>query len=572
MILFFFLYRIQESKTVFDPEFCSSLFLSFYFGLLGISYSIFYFTREVISRNTPFYRYGILWAIAFVYASMWRFQITNLREIITYLSASFLCLLYFVNEKRLNKYYIICSIFCVGMAIYGFFQYVKWIPSINNLFSVTGTFDNPAGIGMFLAILFPYIFYLAKLKEQANYKQAILCLCAGIVGTVIIVSGSRTGMLAALVGLFCLYTGTWRKKYSILLTSLSIILFLALYFCKPLSANGRFFIALISCRIIGHQPLLSGDLYGFETKYMLEQAEYFRQFPNSIWISIADNIRVPFNEFLLFFIRFGIVGTLWLLGTIFYLYHLIRKNYSPQKKPAIASLCASLVCACFSYPSYYMAITLVIVITLVVLCTPLKSVQHQSSTFNWLGISILSVVLIGLCCFQYNYEQQRWQLETRSLNGEESEELDQAYEKSFRNWYFSDHPTFLYNYALHLYERKQFEKTLSILKLSRQYKQDYDWQMIYAYTLKQLSKSEQSIRAFQLASYMLPGRLQPLYEMMCLYDDMGKYSKALLCAQKALSLPSKVHNFKTDYLRVEIKNYILNLNKREEVLPMETKH
>ena len=476
--------------------------------------------------------------------------------------AVFLLGLVFLSEK---KYLAICvyafSIICIFMAFWGILQYVGWLPSGNGLFAVTGVFDNPAGIGMFQAILLPYIMYLRKQEKKSI--QIMRWMGIFVVAIVILLSESRTGVLAACAGFICLYAKKINKKYVIILVILGLLACIFLYLYKPASANGRLFISWISVRLAIRHLWIGYGMDGFDKGYMLEQAAFFVQFPHSTWAQVADNVRQPFNEYLLFLIRFGVIGILSLTIASALLLRQIYRNYSEDKLPAIASLCACVVCGCFSYPSHYVLIILSAIISLAISCAPLNKEfivsQRKPMSIKIVAVLMLVTVIFGQAYNYYHYESVRKHLEDRSFDGEKSNSLNRDYEIIYQTDYFHRHAVFLYNYALHLYENEQYVEALTVWEQYFSCRHDYDGQLMYAYTLTQLSCFKQAIEAFKLASFMLPSRLQPHYELICLYERMGEKEKAFQCAKEAFIIPLKVHNLKTEYLHNKIKEYMEHL-------------
>ena len=226
----------------------------------------------------------------------------------------------------------------------------------------------------------------------------------------------------------------------------------------------------------------------------------------------------------------------------------------------MASLSACAVCSCFSYPSHYILIILVAIISLAILCIPIHEKQvdfrKQFIIIKIVGVLLLIIGLSGRSYYYYFYESLRTQLEVRSFDGEKGGMLNSDYKVLYDMDYFHHHAVFLYNYGLHLYEHEQYEEALAVWEQYFSCSHNYEGQMMYAYTLTRLSRFDQAIEAFKLASTMLPCRLQPRYELICLYERIGESDKAVQCAEEALMIPLKVYNLKTEYLQNEIRNRV----------------
>lgn len=90
-----------------------------------------------------------------------------------------------------------------------------------------------------------------------------------------------------------------------------------LFFLKKDSAIGRILIWINSLEMILDYPILGSNSGSFLRNYMLYQADYFKLNPNSQYIMLADNVKHPFNEYLLLTIKYGIGGLLALIAVIF---------------------------------------------------------------------------------------------------------------------------------------------------------------------------------------------------------------------------------------------------------------
>jgi Lipid A core - O-antigen ligase and related enzymes len=70
--------------------------------------------------------------------------------------------------------------------------------------------------------------------------------------------------------------------------------------------------------MITDKPLFGHGIGGFQREYMLYQAEYFKNHPDSNYAMLADIVKHPFNEFLLL-VEQGLVGGLLVGLFIFFL-------------------------------------------------------------------------------------------------------------------------------------------------------------------------------------------------------------------------------------------------------------
>lgn len=223
-------------------------------------------------------------------------------------------------------------------SLYGLAQRCGFFASPTAYFPMTGSFDNPAGLGMFLAISFPY----ALSQYQYGWTNRLIVF---LIGLTLLLTESRTSILAAAVAATIYFSHKLSSRWQRALLLSIGLLFVGLYFYKPLSANGRLFISYITARLVHGHFLTGNGPFSFETEYMMEQARYFVAHPTSSYIQLADNITQPFNEYLHLFIRFGFMG-LVLLSAIAWMTLSKDANlrYTPQTSSLGLVMCRGCMC------------------------------------------------------------------------------------------------------------------------------------------------------------------------------------------------------------------------------------
>ncbi len=58
--------------------------------------------------------------------------------------------------------------------------------------------------------------------------------------------------------------------------------------------------------MIKDKPIVGHGIGAFEAHYMEYQASYFERHPDSKYTMLADNVKHPFNEFLLVGVQLGV--------------------------------------------------------------------------------------------------------------------------------------------------------------------------------------------------------------------------------------------------------------------------
>ncbi len=134
------------------------------------------------------------------------------------------------------------GLYVVGVfqALYGVLQYIGKYQSNHSSFAVTGSFDNPAGFIAVLSLLFPIgVFWSLKSK---NIEQRIVFFSLGLVFFSIIISGSRTGLLAILISTISIFTSEFELISKILYSrknKLLVLLSIVIH-CRPIKTGFNF--------------------------------------------------------------------------------------------------------------------------------------------------------------------------------------------------------------------------------------------------------------------------------------------------------------------------------------------
>ncbi len=222
----------------------------------------------------------------------------------------------------------------IAQALYGFGQYMHRFSNIAAPnFRMSGSFDNPAGFAVSLSVCFPFALFL--LHKSEIYWKILGGLSAVLFIVAVGLSQSRAGVVSVIVmsGVWAVkalnlkWLNSWSRRTKIGESALLIIILLVgLYFLKKDSANGRILIWQCSVHMIADKPLFGHGMDGFQREYMLYQAEYFRNHPNSSFAMLADIVKHPFNEYLLFLVEYGLVGGLLMVFFVFYLIREYCKN------------------------------------------------------------------------------------------------------------------------------------------------------------------------------------------------------------------------------------------------------
>lgn len=416
--------------------------------------------------------------------------------VITLVGTFFLFYALWKHLQDKSLLFTLLAFLAIILSLWGLGQFTGLLSSYNGSFSVTGPFDNPAGISAALVVLLPFSMYCTCYLEKKYRPVAIIATC--LILTVIVLSKARTAVLAAAIIFVFLLVRLLKERgirllpihYTVIAIG-CLLLFVGLFFMKKDSANGRLLIWQCSAKLISRNPVSGYGGNGFTANYMNEQASYFTKHPDSKYVMLADNVRHPFNEFLKWTINYGIIGLSLTLLLVFIPLWVSRKNDSRELFFIRLGLLSIGICAFFSYPFNYPFVRLMLVMltAFTLAANPQKSIEIRN---NYLvkGLSLLFSCGL-LCATAYHaYCELEWhRISHKSLRGGTVQMIPQ-YKSLYTRLRHSD--LFLYNYAAELNIVGQYNKSLKIARECDNLWADYDLQMLMADNCRQLKNYDET--------------------------------------------------------------------------------
>ena len=481
---------------------------------------------------------------------------------------SVLSIMFIVKKRIVWNFRIICiivTILCSVEAGVGILQFCNILPLISSFYKVTGSFDNPAGFAGCLCAGIPFSLYLfRKSVKKLQYISGIFPFFIILFG--IILSESRAGLLSVIVVLLVHSIYQYRKKVvlcrNIVLFSFIIclsvsILFSILYYKKKDSADGRLLIWKCTWEMMQTTPIAGNGIDCFHKNYMDYQANYFKQHPDSRFVMLADNVKHPFNEYLLIGVQFGIIGWILLIGMITFLLFCYRRQPMKEKYISLLALLSIAVFSFFSYPFTYPFVWIVTITCIVTIISGVYSGVHiENSILRYsMGLIFFIVSLFGLYIVGERIKSELdWQQTLElSMSGERDQALQQYAMFMER---LGDNPYFLYNYAAELYKNGEYEKCLNIARQCRRYWADYDLELIQAGACIELNLLDKAEKYLEKAKMMCPIRFMPIYELMKLYQINGEEEKAKQMAKEIIKKPIKISSYKVNQIKEEARKLL----------------
>ena len=480
----------------------------------------------------------------------------------------FSLLFFYALTKRfpLNFDWLFTGIVGIGIvqSIYGIGQYLYWLGNIAAPgFRISGSFDNPAGFAAALSVCFPFTLFLLHKKKLYWKITGIFASLLFIVA--IVLSESRTGIVTVTI-----ISGIWDVKTSnpeclkslgnktkiVGSATLVITILVGLYFLKKDSADGRLLIWQCSGQMMADKPLFGHGTGGFQKEYMLYQADYFRNHPESGYIMRADIVKHPFNEFILLFAEYGLVGGILFVFVAYLLIREYKKNKNNETFYPMLTLLAIAVFACFSYPLKYPFVRLILVFSAaIIMRNEPKCVCVSASVVRLLKPLVL-IALTGMIVLtgQLFYNEYYWnKIARRSLAGETKEVLPE-YARLYP--WMRGNGLFLYNYAAELNYIGDWKKSNELMTECSKLYNDNDVQLILADNYQQLKQYEQAEQHLKLAYEMIPNRFIPLYRLVQLYKLQKREDDAQNLAKLIIRKPIKIPSYEIDAIKTEMKKII----------------
>lgn len=446
------------------------------------------------------------------------------------------------HEKCFIIYFFIIGIICFVESIYGLYNY--W--TNNNLY-LMGSFDNPAGITSCLTTGLPFLIYFLFSKSVNWYIKIVYFVIISVIFFTVFLSYSRAGLLSLLAVLVIL--GIYKHIHHNIKRGISWCIFIGgllvvlwgLYKWKQDSADGRLLIWRCTLDMIKDKPCFGHGRGAFQTKYMLYQANYLKQHPESKYSMLADNIKHPLNEYLLVLVQYGIAGIIVLIfGAI-----CVVKTYLNNKDIlsffALLSLISVAIFACFSYPFVYPFTWIVTIFSFCCIFRKVDLFQILSDFRGFIyGVFILGNIILLKNEICYVKAQYLWKKYFTESLMNITQELPWRY--LILAQCLGRDPSFLYNWGMELYVRREWRESIFVLRRCELLSNSSDLQLALGNCYYQLGKYNEAEYCYSLASQMCPKLFQPLYLLVKTYCSKGDFDTARKIAKVIVNKPVKINS------------------------------
>lgn len=318
--LFLFFFFMPSSSTIGGKSLWYLLFLACTFGSLIFGY------RARLSRSILVGTIVFMFALLSVSISLIRsveyliaddvFELIRTTALLMFLIVGFLLSTFKVENflSKFFKFYIIVQLIVCIVQKFGPIKTVLsmiWDMKKAWILRSTGTANNPNTLVLMSLMAYVYIFVYAE-RKSTKIGFSILT------GLVVLLSGSRTGLLGYMFTVVCLNLINKKISFSFVLKSISVITILALGFYGIIAyiAESNAYMGEL-LRVVEGGTIDLSKVHTFN-KRMKSWAEHYEYFNNSgvisyfIGIGPAKGIgfRVMDNDYSAVFIKYGGLGVM----------------------------------------------------------------------------------------------------------------------------------------------------------------------------------------------------------------------------------------------------------------------
>ncbi|QIL40398.1 hypothetical protein G7074_14675 [Pedobacter sp. HDW13] len=411
---------------------------------------------------------------------------------------------------------------------------------------------------------------MAKNKLDSIFSYWNIFLLSFIL-LLVLATQSRAGLFLyciSLIFLFRTYIKSFysKSRYKVILLTATIIfstaLITTLIYLKVPSALGRLFIWQNSFEMFWQKPILGWGSGGFEKSYLDQQATYFKNNLSSDaykYKMVADSVSSPLNEYLKILVDHGIMGILCLAITIRIIWKFSKNIHNKNEYSFFFTLTLILLSAFVYFTFQSTTIFLVLLLCLAYISSG-ESELNLYVTINKSVTLLIKGLLFILCSllFYYSLEQYnataRWK---KAINHMESHpEISLKVYKEISNE-LNHRPAFNYNYGVTLFQYGRYPESVKIFEDLRNKFVTLDVMLYLGKSYQAVKQYNNAEKIFKDASFMVPNRFIPKYNLFRLYHEIKDFKKADAVAQEILTMPVKIPSNEVDSIKNEVKKMLI---------------
>ena len=459
----------------------------------------------------------------------------------------------------LREEYIVLALILYGLweAWLGFGQFIHG-NSRHYLYFLTGSFLNPGPYSAILAMGLVMALMSRKKSMKGKFYYSFFTLSLFTFIILLPATWSRAALLATAICVGIIYWNEW-KRWFWWVAGLGIAVGFVLYYIKAGSADGRSIIYLISILSITHHPILGSGISSFFHQYAEEMARFSQGHPDFNFQS-ADVLDFAFNDLLRIGVEQGLVGIGFAIAVIILVFRSLRNTGRILRMGLLALLVFSL----FSYPFELLPYQIITVLILAYAGTP----ESANIPVGWKR-QLLYRYALPFCCLLFIAPLAVFVL--HKIDKRAKAELDYRMmagitDVAFIDDYYellpllTENPRFLFDFGKMLAQQRRYNDSNAMLRQGALVSNDPMFYVIQGNNYRDMGAYTEAETAYRKAYHVLPNRLYPLYQLMCLYEQSGETQKMREMAQQVIDFNVKVESPATK----EMKDTALELIKKEK--------
>ena len=418
---------------------------------------------------------------------------------------------------------------------------------------VCGTFENPAGLALGMCVAIPLAVHL-MLTERKRWRQGMWVVALLLMVTVLWFTRSRTGLIClsvflvvyACTGIHRLVSGKRVRLllYAVLLAAASVGMAAHVRTHKTDSTSGRAFILMRSWELAMERPFAGHGHGGFGREYMLRQAAFFREHPDSRHAMLADDIRHPLNEFLLLWVEYGVAGPVLLLAVLLLPLRMALKRRREELRVMALPLVAVCLFSCFSYPFHYPVAWVVACTAWMLMPAGIRLGSERTGRVALHAVLLASAALIVLTVNDAVHEHLWYRAYRHSFREEAALE-----EYGALHGYFCHDPYFLYSYAMASFKRGDLDRAERMIAECGKCRNGYNRELLAGDICLYRKNFAGAAAHYGLANDMCPVRFAPLEGLYKVYDATGDTLRRQEVAARIAQKQVKVRSWDVERIR-----------------------
>lgn len=403
--------------------------------------------------------------------------------------------------------------------------------------TIKGNFFNSGPYTAFIAMgVSMAIVWLKNEQQIGGWKKSMMkrgnlfFLFVGLVMLALI--RSRSAIVAVAVVLCWQYRYLFRK-YGVFLLLMATGIGTCLFFLKQGSALGRTFIWRLSWGMLLENGWLGTGLGNFAGEYGKALQAFFSSENHIASYALnADVIDYAFCDILQIGVEQGWIGMIFCLMTVGVTVWRLRKISSVLLGGAVALLVFSL----FSYPFQLFPYQVV----MVMLMAKAAERGNLDNALTGRKIALLCLPLCGVMggCFYVVRQHLQAHKSYQAMARMTHETFLQDYNRLLP--LCDDDKYFLFDYARLLRTNNRWMDSNAMLRRGLLVSNDPMFWVLMGNNHRDLRQYQEAEVCYDKAFVQMPNRIYPLYQKMCLYQQMNRQVDAKVIAKKILDFQAKV--------------------------------